>query len=220
MIKTGAVRLYTDDQAQQVTLALLGPDRMFGLSSTMGTARPRIGATTLEPSYICFASLPRLLEVLVRNPQVLLRMTLALRKQVFQAETWIEHTTGRSPCSRLADLLLELCTDFGEASPQGQRVKFRLTQADLARMINVSRETVNRVLAEFTDAGWVTRDDGLLVIQDQQALTAVAAEKHDRHRASQRSATAGMAMLMGNRDTGRPMLKQAAYAWHVRCSFQ
>ncbi|MDP9314498.1 MAG: helix-turn-helix domain-containing protein, partial [Chloroflexota bacterium] len=79
----------------------------------------------------------------------------------------------------LAVLLLELCADFGEATPHGQRVKFHLTQADLARMINVSRETTNRVLAEFAHAGWVTRDNGRLLIQDQQALTAVAAEKHE-----------------------------------------
>ncbi|MDP9314023.1 MAG: Crp/Fnr family transcriptional regulator [Chloroflexota bacterium] len=174
IIKTGAVCLYTHDHDQRVTLALLGPGRMFGVSSTSGTNRPRIGATTLEPSYICFASLSRILEVCARYPQVMLRMTLALSKQVFQVETWVEHSKGRSPRSRLADLLLELCSDFGEPGPYGQRVKFRLTQADLARMINVSRETTNRVLADFADAGWVTREDGHLVIRDQQALSAVA----------------------------------------------
>ncbi len=65
---------------------------MFGVSSTSGTNRPRIGATTLEPSYICFASLSRILEVCARYPQVMLRMTLTLSKQVFQAETWVEHS--------------------------------------------------------------------------------------------------------------------------------
>ncbi len=179
IIKTGAVCLYTYDQGQQVALTVLGPGRMFGVSSAAGTLRMGMGATTLEPSYIYFASLSRMLAVLARKPQVLLGMTLALGKQIFQAETWMEQTKSRSPRRRLAVLLLELCADFGEATPHGQRVKFHLTQADLARMINVSRETTNRVLAEFAHAGWVAREDGHLLIQDQQALTAVAAEKHE-----------------------------------------
>jgi CRP-like cAMP-binding protein len=58
LVKRGAVRLYTEERGQQITLALLGPGKLFGLSSSFGHDRPVIGAVTLEPSYICFASLP------------------------------------------------------------------------------------------------------------------------------------------------------------------
>ncbi len=170
LIKTGAVRLYITEQEQQVTLALLGPGRIFGLSSAFGIADPSIGATTLEPSYICFATWTKLLEVFAQYPQVMLRMTSALAEQIFHAETWVERLHTYDPRTRLAYLLLELCDDFCDSVDGIQRSRFRLTQADLARMINVSRETVSRIMAEFSREGWVAREHGMLLIHNRAAL--------------------------------------------------
>ena len=47
LVKQGAVRLYVGDQRRQVTLALLGPGRLFGLSATFGEDNPAIGAATM-----------------------------------------------------------------------------------------------------------------------------------------------------------------------------
>jgi DNA-binding GntR family transcriptional regulator len=41
-------------------------------------------------------------------------------------------------------------------------------------MINVSRETVSRLMAEFDRAGWVTRDHGFLVVRNRAALEDLA----------------------------------------------
>ncbi len=173
LIKTGVVRLYVAEQEQQLTLALLGPGRLFGLSSTFGATDPAIGAITLEPSYICFATWAKLLEAFSHHPQVMLRMTVALAEQIFLAETWVERLHARDPRTRLAQLLLELCDEFCEPVDRGRRLRFRLTQADLARMINVSRETVSRLIAEFNRAGWVTREGSFLVIHDRASLEAL-----------------------------------------------
>ncbi|MDP9310481.1 MAG: Crp/Fnr family transcriptional regulator [Chloroflexota bacterium] len=179
LIKTGAVRLYTEEQGQQATLALLGPGRLFGLSGSFGNDKLVIGAVTLEPTYICFAALPKLLSLFNQFPEVMTRMTQALAEQIFVAETWIERTSAMSPRARLAALLLDLCADFCEPFEGGYRVKFRVTQADLARMINVTRETVSRVVADFMRAGWIERRDGRLVIRDQAALQHIASGAED-----------------------------------------
>ncbi len=179
LIKTGAVRLYSEEHGQQVTLALLGAGRLFGLSSSFGNDHPAIGATTLEPTYICFATLPKLLSLFSQFPDVMIRMTQALAEQIFVAETWIERASAMSPRARLATLLLNLCAEFCEPFEGGYRVKFRLAQADLARMINVTRETVSRVVADFMRAGWIERRDGRLVIRDQAALQQIASGAED-----------------------------------------
>jgi CRP-like cAMP-binding protein len=172
LLKTGAVRLYLGEQRQHVTLALLGPGRLFGLSKTFGNASLAIGATTLEPSYICSVTASRLLQLFARHPLVMLKMTQALIEQLFSVESWAERA-ARPPRVRLANLLLDLCDEFCEPVEGGLRVRFRLTQADLANMINVARETVSRLMAEFERAGWVTREDGLLLIRDRDALVDV-----------------------------------------------
>jgi len=174
LINSGVVRLYINEHRQQVTLALLGPGRLFGLSSAFGEAHPAINATTLEPSSISCASWTKLLEAFAHYPEVMLRLTAALAEQIFFAETWLEHLHARDPRTRLAQLLLELREEFCDSGDGERRLRFRLTQADLARMINVSRETVSRLMVEFNHAGWVAREHGLLVFHNRPGLDDLA----------------------------------------------
>ena len=59
---------------------------------------------------------------------------------------------------------MELSKEFGEPRTEGRRIPFRLTQEDLGHMVGLSRETVSRLMAEFARDGWVTREDGTLVV--------------------------------------------------------
>lgn len=170
LIKEGAVRLHLGAPEPQVTLALLPPGRLFGLSSSVGDADLTISATTLLPSYICFASWSKMAEVFASRPGVMLRLAQSLAEQVFRAETWLARLGMISPTARLADLLVELSTEFGEPTETGRRIPFRLTQADLARMIGVSRETVSRIIIRFDRAGLVARESGLLVVRNHGRL--------------------------------------------------
>ncbi len=194
LIKEGAVRLHAGGPTRPVTLALLGPGRVFGLSAVIGDEDPTVGAMTVAPSYVCFATWPKLLEVLALHPQAMLRMTQGLAEQVFRAETWRGRLGMAAPRARLADLLLELGDEFGEATETGWRVPFRLTQADLARMIGASRETASRLMGEFARAGWVTRERGLLTVRDRAGLAAQAGENRA---AKRRDGVGGLAAVGG-----------------------
>lgn len=121
LVKRGAVRLYEELNGHQVTLALLGPGRLFGLSSTFGDDSPALSAQTMTESYICFPTWPRLMDVLSGHPEVVLRMMRGLAEHVFRAETWLARLGTHSPRARLADLLIELSDEFGELAPDGRR---------------------------------------------------------------------------------------------------
>ena len=176
IVKAGAVELYTGSPHQHVTLALLGPGRLFGLSATVGAANPAIGATTLEPSYLCTGTVPKLLQLFGDYPEVMVRLTQALIEQIFFAETWVERANLHSPRGRLAHLLLDLCDQFGEPVNGGQRIRFRLTHEDLARMVGLARETVSRLMADFKREGVISRDGPRLVVHDRPALDALTRE--------------------------------------------
>ena len=173
IVKSGGVRLYTNTQDQRRTLALLGPGRLFGLSATVGVGHPTIGAATLEPSFICSGTVPRLLQLFGQHPEVMVRLTNALVEQIFFAETWVDRASLQSLRGRLASLLLDLCDEFGEPVEGGQRIRFRLTHSDLAGMISVARETISRLMVDWQRTGLIIRDAGLLVIPDRSALEAL-----------------------------------------------
>jgi len=173
LVKEGAVRLY-GGHPRQVTLALLSPGRLFGRSYATGDDIPKLGAVTLVPSYLCFATGARLLDAFVHHPEVMLQLTRALAEQVFRTAGWLERIGVASPRSRLASLLVELGDEFGEPVDTGRRIPFRLTRADLAGMVGVSRETASRLMTEFGRAGWAGQDGGLLLVRDREALAAQA----------------------------------------------
>jgi CRP/FNR family cyclic AMP-dependent transcriptional regulator len=67
---------------------------------------------------------------------------------------------------RLARLLVRLATDHGTATPQGIRIDFKLSQRDIGTRVASSRESVNKQLHVWRDAGWLSLDGGYITLRD------------------------------------------------------
>ena len=50
------------------------------------------------------------------------------------------------------------------------RVVHDLTQEELAQLVGASRETVNKVLTDFAQRGWITLDGKSVLITDAERL--------------------------------------------------
>jgi CRP/FNR family cyclic AMP-dependent transcriptional regulator len=73
---------------------------------------------------------------------------------------------------RLADQLLALCEEYGEATPDGGcRIPFRLTQGDLAALVGASRVRVNQILVRWKHNNLLTVDGHHVVtLRNRRAL--------------------------------------------------
>jgi CRP/FNR family transcriptional regulator, cyclic AMP receptor protein len=76
---------------------------------------------------------------------------------------------------RLADQLLTLTEEYGEATPNaGCRIPFRLTQGELAALVGASRVRVNQILVSWKQKGYVAVDGRHIVtLLDRSALAAM-----------------------------------------------
>jgi CRP-like cAMP-binding protein len=72
---------------------------------------------------------------------------------------------------RVAVALVGLADEFGEDTGDGgTRIRLKLSQGTLAALVAASRENVNRALAGFVGAGWVSQQDGHFHLHDVAAL--------------------------------------------------
>ena len=74
---------------------------------------------------------------------------------------------------RLAKRLL----DVASIQRDGQELagfQIRITQAELASMLGVSRESVNKQLNRFARDGWISLSRGAVLLEDAEALRTFA----------------------------------------------
>ena len=92
------------------------------------------------------------LVLLDAKPHIGRSLVIALSERLRAANALIAATTSQDIRARLASLLLNLSTQFGEIVDNGTRISLRLTNQEMANMIATTRETVNRTLAPRTSS--------------------------------------------------------------------
>ena len=91
----------------------------------------------------------------------------------------VEQLLFKGAPARLALALLELAREHGVQDSQGVLLRLRLSQADLANLVGLSRESVNMALADFRRQGLVIFERHSIRLPAPQAL----AEYYARGRA-------------------------------------
>lgn len=87
-----------------------------------------------------------------------------------------DHNLG-SLDQRMAATLADLARIHGIAGGQGIELGLRLPQEQLGAMLGVTRQSVNKLLRGFEEAGLIAIDYNRITIRDPAALDAIAAEQ-------------------------------------------
>lgn len=152
-----------------VNAAVLGPGQIFGTSAFFGTPSRDQRVVALEDAVICDAPAAQFLAAMAVHPRLATRMMTLLARQIFELERAVERTATDPVSQRLADLLLRMAKR-DSAVPELRA----LAQADLARMIGASRESVSRLVAAWERQGIVRAGQRRIEILDEERLTRMA----------------------------------------------
>jgi len=165
IVKRGRVRVLRGD----VAVAILGPGQFLGTAAFFGPPSTGQRAIALDDVMLCEAPATEFLAALAQRSHLAARVVLALARQLEDLEEAVERSASEDVDSRLADFLLRLADrSSGEA-----RVR-DLSQAQLARMLGVSRESVSRAMAEWERQGYLRTGQRSVAIKDELALRAAS----------------------------------------------
>jgi CRP/FNR family cyclic AMP-dependent transcriptional regulator len=151
-------------------LSVMGPSDMFGELSLFDPG-PRTATATVVTD-ACLASLAhgQLRPWITDRPEIAEQLLRVLARRLRRTNDAVADLIFTDVPSRVAKQLLALAERFGSEEPDGIRVHHDLTQEELAQLVGTSRESVNKVLAEFASRGWVRVDSRALTILDAERL--------------------------------------------------
>jgi CRP-like cAMP-binding protein len=172
LVRKGAVRLFhRGPTGREVTADVVGPGRLFGVSTFFGPAQDGLLAEAITETTIHTAQGGEFLRLVWQWPTVLCNLVAQVGAQIVQTERRLDRLVAVDARGRLAAVLHRLAGDAGEEDAQGgRRITTVLTHEALGRQIGCARETVTRLLGALEAEGHIRRRGRHLVVCDPRRL--------------------------------------------------
>jgi CRP/FNR family cyclic AMP-dependent transcriptional regulator len=178
VIRTGVVKVYVEQaDGSEVILAILGPGEVIGALTLGERAGDACSIVSLEETTLFWIEREALENCVQTMPVLSANLAAVLARRVQLAIERIEALAGLDVRSRIVRHLLMLVREYGEPLDasnghcRSARLRFRLTQGDLASLVGASRVRVNQALGDLRRRRLISTDRGpFLEICDVEAL--------------------------------------------------
>ncbi len=165
-----AIRL-SSAEGREVILSLVGRGYAFGELALLDGEPRSTDAVAREETDLLKLQREDFQRFLSERPQVAMDLLAVLSRMVRRVTQHVHDAAFLDARARLARVLLERAQAQGQPGPTGGVVIPRLTQAELANLCGVTRESVNKWLSFYKREGLVTSDkSGQLTIVDIERL--------------------------------------------------
>lgn len=155
IIRKGFVRVYTlNPNGRERVIRLLRPGDITGELALTGESKHQQYALALSDVHVCSIMRDDFRALLLRYPDISLRLLAVLSKRLEEAENQASEMAVESVETRLAGYLLEqkevqeLTSPF---RPHKDLVELKMKRKDIASFLGMSPETLSRKLSEFED---------------------------------------------------------------------
>ncbi|MGA5820531.1 Crp/Fnr family transcriptional regulator [Kitasatospora sp. NPDC094028] len=157
VIERGCVKVLVESGGgYRAILAIRGPGDLLGEQAGLDGGSRSATLHALTDVTALHIPLSRFGALKQADPAVAHALQQVLSGRLREADQQRAATGSAVARPRLAALLLELADRYGTRAPTGEvRIALPLSQDDLAGLVLSSRRTVNRLLEEWREAGWL-----------------------------------------------------------------
>jgi len=172
IIIQGAIKIvYSSKSGDEVTLAIFSKGDFFGEMALLDGMPRSADAVAIEETKLFILDRHDFSSFIVNNPGALHSVLYALSMRIRKTDDMLGETCFMSISMRLARRLVEMAEkkaghDSGKKTP----IELKLRQRDLASLLGVSRESINKELKTLRDRGVVTTSRNAITIMDMDVL--------------------------------------------------
>jgi len=176
VIVSGDVKIsLPSETGDEAILATLRPGDVFGELALLDGAPRSASATALGPTETVVLPRDRFRELLATEAGFRDALLASIAGELRRLTHHVEELHFLDITGRLAARLVRLAEEGGTPMPDGAiQLRANLTQADLAAMVGCTRQSVNKLLGQFTDNGLVRLERDGIVVADLAGLTATS----------------------------------------------
>jgi CRP/FNR family transcriptional regulator, cyclic AMP receptor protein len=178
LVLQGYVKLSTTlANGREVVLEILGPGGCVGEVAVLNKGPREADATALSRCRLLSIDGRQFKQVFDRRPEALLTIMQLVSERLQRAREQVVDALALSAPARLAKAILQLSRLGAPDLHQGGTNRLRLSQSELGSMTGMTRESVNRYLGVWRDAGWILLLRGSVTLVSEGALSSLLWEE-------------------------------------------
>lgn len=180
-IAEGLIRIWVSGESgKELTLLLLEPGDVFGEIALLDGLPRSASAEAIEDSLLVMVRREAFLPLLDAEAGLARHVIELLCERLRQSTDRASEFVFLGLPARLARKLQSLAIAHGHDEADGSvRIALKLSQGELAQMLGVTREAVNKQLKLWTKQGLVRHEHGQVSILDRRRLAALAEAAED-----------------------------------------
>ncbi|MGE5503866.1 MAG: Crp/Fnr family transcriptional regulator [Actinomycetota bacterium] len=171
VVDKGLIRIgVLSPDGREVTYGLIKPGQLFGEIAVLDGGPRTADASAMEATELLVLERKDVLAFLAEHPSHSLRLIEILCERVRRADELLEDIFFLTLPGRLAKHLLVLGNALGERDGPDGKITIKMSQQEVADHMGITRESVNKVLSKWEQAGLVGLWRGRITLHDTDAL--------------------------------------------------
>ena len=172
VIVTGHLKVVSGGaDGRDTALAIMGPGEVFGEVSLLDGGPRSATVAALEECELMMIRRDPFLKFLESSPKTAIELLRVLTAKLRRLTERSEDIAFLRVGDRLAKRLASLAEKYGERLADGStRVTFKLSQQEIGELVSATRESANKQIKAWEQAGLLSQRGGHLVIHDIERL--------------------------------------------------
>jgi CRP/FNR family transcriptional regulator len=172
VIVSGRIKAFaTGPGGDDVVFRFMGPGEVTGDLGAFAEGKRTASNVAVGDCELLMIHRRELVPLLRRMPDIAVRLVAALSSRMIKLSEALEDNNFRSVNQRLAKCLLVHADRWGKPASGGAvEIDLRLPQGELGDLVGATRESVNKAIRDWRNAGVLSMHDGTITIKNRAAL--------------------------------------------------
>lgn len=177
VIVSGHLKVVSSDpEGRDTALGIMAPGEIFGEVSLLDGSPRSATIIALEPCELLIIERSAFLRLLETMPSISIKLLGVLAQRLRRLTERAEDIAFLNVSKRLAKAIVKLADEYGQAHGDAVRVSFRLSQQEMGDLVGATRESANKHIRIWEQAGLVAQESGRLIILDLEALRKIGGD--------------------------------------------